>query len=85
MIAIIVECFGWLGAILVLAAYYLISTDKLTSASSLFQWLNIIGALGLIIHTIFNHAYPSAFVNIIWVGVAIYSLIKHRHKKRSTK
>ena len=85
MIAIIVECFGWVGAILVLTAYYLISTDKLTSASALFQWLNIIGALGLIIHTIFNHVYPSAFVNVIWVGVAVYSLIKHHKNKRSAK
>jgi len=85
MVAIIVECLGWLGAILVLSAYYLISTDKVTSASSLFQWLNIIGAIGLIIHTIFNHAYPSAFVNVIWVGVAVYSLLKHHKSKRSTK
>lgn len=39
-----------------------------------FHWLNISGALGLIVHTLYNAAYPSAFVNVIWVGVAIYSL-----------
>jgi len=77
----VVECCGWLGAMFVLIAYFLISTDKITSGSVLYQWLNIIGALGLIIHTIFNHAYPSAFVNIIWVGVAIYSLMRYQQKK----
>ncbi|MBC7451680.1 MAG: hypothetical protein H7259_09350 [Cytophagales bacterium] len=82
MVKIAVECTGWLGAALVLAAFFLISTDKVTSASSLFQWLNITGALGLIVHTIYNDAYPSACVNIIWVGVAVYSLMKHHKTKK---
>ena len=71
-----IECIGWGGAVLVLAAYFLISTNKVTAEMPVFQWLNILGALGLIIHTLYNAAYPSAFVNIIWVGVAVYSLMK---------
>jgi hypothetical protein len=73
-IAIAVECIGWIGALLVLMAFFLISTNRINSGNPVFHWLNIVGALGLIVHTIFNAAYPSAFVNIIWVGVAIYSL-----------
>lgn len=71
---IAVECIGWSGAILVLIAYFLISTNKLNASMPVFHWLNISGALGLIVHTLYNAAYPSAFVNVIWVGVAIYSL-----------
>ncbi|MGN6647024.1 MAG: CBU_0592 family membrane protein [Cytophaga sp.] len=73
---VIVECIGWIGALLVLTAFYLISTNKVDSSKPVFHWLNIFGAIGLIIHTLFNAAYPSAFVNIIWVGVAIYSLAR---------
>lgn len=74
----IVEGIGWTGAILVLYAYYLISTDKVVSSSPFFQWLNLVGAICLIIHTLFNHVYPSAFVNVIWTLVAIYGLLKSK-------
>jgi hypothetical protein len=77
---ILVECIGWLGAILVLLAYVLISLNKIESSTPSFQWLNLVGAICLIVHTIYNHAYPSAFVNIVWTGVAIYGLIKVRLK-----
>ncbi len=71
---ILVECIGWVGALLVLLAFFLISTNRVDSSKPIFHWLNILGALGLIVHTIYNAAYPSAFVNIIWVAVAVYSL-----------
>lgn len=69
---------GWLGAILILAAYFLISENKLKSSSAFYQILNLTGAILLIINTIYLGAYPSAFVNIIWVGIAAWSLIKHK-------
>jgi len=74
--SLIVECIGWFGAIVVLIAFFLISTHRTDATKPIFHWLNIIGALGLIIHTSYNSAFPSAFVNVIWVGVAFFSLIK---------
>jgi len=75
---LLVECAGWIGAGCVLIAYYLISTNKIDTGKPIYHWLNIFGAFGLILHTVYNAAYPSAFVNIIWIGVAIYSLKKGR-------
>jgi hypothetical protein len=74
--SIIVECIGWIGAIIVLIAFFMISTHRTDANKPIFHWLNIIGALGLIIHTSYNAAFPSAFVNVIWVAVAVFSLIK---------
>ena len=73
--SVIIECIGWIGAICVLIAFFLISTKRTDVSKPTYHWLNIVGALGLIIHTSYNGAFPSAFVNIIWVGVAIYSLL----------
>ncbi len=75
-IEICIEFAGWIGAMFVLVAFFLISTNKVTSNMPVFHWLNIFGAVGLIIHTLYNTAYPSAFVNVIWAGVAVYSLVK---------
>ncbi len=68
------DIIGWVGAISVLYAYFMVSTGRLKGDSLHFQSANILGALGLAINTYFNHAYPSTVVNIIWIGIAIFSL-----------
>ena len=71
----IIDIIGWAGSVSVLIAYGLLSTHKLTAKSKLYQWLNITGSICLIVNTIFYSAYPSAFVNIVWLLIAIFALI----------
>lgn len=73
---IIIDLFGWAGAFEVLLAYFLISLNKIESKSYKYQLLNLTGAIFLIINTLYIKAYPSAFVNVVWVGVALYALLK---------
>jgi hypothetical protein len=73
-----IDILGWIGALEVIAAYLLVSLHKVTGKSVLFQLLNLTGALLLIVNTIYLKAYPSAFVNVIWTGIACYSIIKNR-------
>lgn len=73
------DIIGWIGATSVLYAYFMVSTKKLEGNSLHYQSVNILGAICLMINTYFNHAFPSAFVNFIWIGIGIYSLTaKHK-------
>ncbi|HRN93604.1 MAG: hypothetical protein KF706_00470 [Chitinophagales bacterium] len=72
---ILIALTGWIGAILVLYAYFMISTKRLQGNSVHYQTANILGAICLMINTYFNHAYPSAAVNLIWIGIGFYSLL----------
>jgi hypothetical protein len=72
----IIDIIGWLGAVLVLYAYFMVSTKKLEGDSLHFQTANISGALCLIVNTYYHHAYPSAVVNVIWIGIALFALMK---------
>lgn len=69
-----VQILGWLGSIQVVLAYFLVSTHRISSQAPVYQYLNLVGGLFLIVLTIYLKAYPSAFVNIIWVVIAVYSL-----------
>ena len=71
---LIIDTIGWLGAVLVLYAYFMVSTKKLAGDSLHFQAANISGAFCLIINTYYHHAYPSAVVNVIWIGIALFAL-----------
>lgn len=68
------ELFGWVGAILVLVAYYLVSTEKTTSRSLSFQALNIGGAIFLVLYTYNCKAYASMSVNLIWIFIGLASI-----------
>ena len=69
-----IDIIGWAGAVLVLAAYGLVSTNRVRAQSGKYQWLNIGGAIGLVVNSAWNGAIPSAAVNIIWIGIGLYAL-----------
>ena len=71
MVKIAVDIVGWLGAGLLLTAYGLVSFKKLRPDSGYYQISNAAGSLGLIVNTLYYRAFPSAFVNLIWILIAI--------------
>jgi hypothetical protein len=73
-----VEIIGWCAAILLLTAYLLLTIGKLTARSSLYQWLNVLAGAGLIVNSGWNGAYPSVFINVVWMGVGLYGVFGRR-------
>lgn len=78
MLLLFIEIIGWLGAIFVLTAYILLSINKISSKGHWYQILNLLGAIFLIINTFYLKAYPSMFVNVVWVGIAILGMYKNK-------
>jgi hypothetical protein len=68
------DTIGWAGAVALLIAYALISFKRLEGDSTTFQFLNIGGSVLLAANTIFYGSYPSTFVNLIWAGIAVFSI-----------
>ena len=79
---LIIDILGWIGSFEVIAAYGLNSFQKIKSDSLIFQLLNLTGAVFLIINTIYYGAYPSTFINIVWVAIAIPAIIGIVRKKK---
>ena len=79
-----IDVVGWCGALIVLLAYTLVSTRRVEGDSVLFQVLNISGAALLLANTFYWGAYPSAFVNIIWIGIGGYALYRRQRNLRTT-
>jgi hypothetical protein len=69
-----IETVGWIGALLILAAYVLLSTERISSNSRMYQWMNVIGASCFIVNSGWNGAIPSAVLNIIWLFIGAYAL-----------
>jgi hypothetical protein len=71
-----VDILGWIGAVLLLYAYWRLSAGGWSGASRTYQVLNVAGAFLFIINSGFHGAYPSMFVNIIWSAIAIRTLMR---------
>jgi hypothetical protein len=73
-----IEVVGWLAAVIILAAYGLLSAGKLDGKSAVYHWMNVIGAAGFVINSGYNGALPSAALNVIWIGIGAFGLIRYR-------
>ncbi len=74
MLKVTIEIIGWVAASLMLAAYLLLTMGKITGRSSLYQWLNVFSGAGFILNSGWNGAYPSAFINVVWVAIGLYGV-----------
>jgi hypothetical protein len=79
---ILIEMLGWIASVLIVGSYALNITGKLPASSKIYVLANIIGGVFFVVNTYFHNAYPSMFVNVVWVIIAIYMISK---KKSNSK
>ena len=74
----IVEGVGWTGALLILAAYALLSAGRVTGRSTLYQGMNVVGAAGFVVNGWWHGALPSTALNVVWMGIGVVTLARSR-------
>ena len=84
MLELAIEGIGWVGALLILVAYALLSAGKLTAQDRSYQWMNVLGAAGFIVNSGWNGAIPSAALNVVWAGIGLAALWKIATRKGSS-
>jgi hypothetical protein len=81
-----VEVAGWAGALLILAAYALLSAGRVTGQSLGYQAMNVVGAAGFVINGWWHGALPSASLNVLWLligAIASWRIISRRRSSTS--
>jgi len=80
MTKFLVDGSGWLGAAVLLLAYALVSFKKMPPDSGAYQLMNAGGSALLIVNTVFYRAFPSAFVNLIWIFIATAAYLRVKRR-----
>ena len=75
MEAIVLDVLGWVGALLLLGAYGLVSFKRLAPDSLAYQAMNIAASILLLANTLYYGAYPSSFVNAVWSVIAVAAIV----------
>ena len=79
---VLVDGLGWMGALLLLGAYACVSFKKIRADSAGYQIMNGIGSCFLVVNTVYYHAFPSAFVNVIWIGIAVAAGLRLKNQSQ---
>lgn len=67
---------GLIGVVLLLIAYFFLSTGRWLSDSMMYQLYNLLGAI-LILYSLFFHWNLSSFViEIAWVTISIIGIVR---------
>ncbi len=74
MASLPIEIIGWIGTVLIVGIYFLLTKGIVKSNSKAYQGTNLIGAVCVVINAVANKAYPPAGLNIIWSFIAIFGL-----------
>lgn len=65
---------GWAGTVIYLISYLLLTMGKVKASQPVYHWLNLIGALSLIIHAVTLNDYQNLVVNFFWAVIAVIAI-----------
>lgn len=82
MVNTVSEVIGWIGTAMYIGAYLFLTLGKLSVDRTLYHFINILGAVGLMINAFHYGNYPSVFVNVAWLAIALLAVMMILRKRR---
>ena len=79
----IFDIFGWIGMVLVLIAYGLLSANKITNGK-LYQILNILASIFMAIGLLPKNAWFSFALQVAWAIIGVVAIIKIIKNEKET-
>lgn len=67
---------GAIGPVLLLSAYYMVSTGRVTAATRSYQVMNLVGSVVLVGYSAALEAWVSVALNVAWALIAARGLLR---------
>ena len=77
---------GYLGVALVLLAFFLLQERKLQGSGLVYQLMNVLGAIGVMLSLAFGSFNLSAFImQVAWLLIGSYGIVRGIQRRRETR
>ncbi|WP_130618400.1 CBU_0592 family membrane protein [Dyella amyloliquefaciens] len=78
---------GYVGVVLVLLAFLLLQAHKLHGNGLLYQLMNVLGALGVILSLVFGVAmnWPAFLMQVAWIVIGVYGIVHSARARREAR
>ncbi|UGU17159.1 hypothetical protein LS482_04635 [Sinomicrobium kalidii] len=67
---------GWLGAVIFIVAYFLLSMKYISADRPLYHSLNAAGGICLVINALHLSDLPNVVVNTVWTIIAVLAVYR---------
>jgi hypothetical protein len=77
---------GYLGVVLVLLAYFLLQERKLQGHGLVYQLMNTVGAIGVMLSLLFGNFNLAAFLmQVAWLLIGFHGMVRGAKYRRETR
>jgi len=74
---------GNLGVAAIIISYLGIQLDWMSAKSMLYSWINLIGAVFILISLLYSFNLSSFIIEIFWIGISLIGIVRGILKRRS--
>ena len=67
---------GLVGVVMVLIAYYLLNTDKISALNMRYLLLNLVGSILILISLMFHWNLSSVIIEIAWISISLIGIFR---------
>lgn len=78
------DIIGYVSMIFFFLSYFLLAAKKVSNDNTSYHWLNFFGALGFGINAFSGKVWAIVFAEIVWAGLAIFSILRIYISKRKS-
>ena len=72
------DALGLLGVLLILLAYFLLQAGRMRGHSLIYQLLNAVGALLVLVSLLYAFNLSAFLMELAWLAVSIYGIVRSR-------
>ena len=76
---------GTIGSALIILSYALCQFGKIDLQSNTANYINLVGALLLTVSLVYNFNLGSFIIEIFWIGIASYGIIRNKKQNNILK
>lgn len=70
------DVIGISGVLMVLVSYYLLNVGKISSASMVYLWLNLIGSIFILFSLFYTWNLASVIIEIAWILISLLGMYR---------
>lgn len=77
---------GYIGVLLVLLAFLLLQARKLHGNGIVYQLMNVLGAVGVMLSLLFGSMnWPSFLMQLAWLAIGIFGMVNSARVRRELR
>ncbi len=78
------DCVGTIGVVMILIAYFLAQTERLSGQSMGYSVVNLIGSILITVSLVYDFNLSSFVIEVAWISISVYGIVRARRSATAT-